>query len=479
MGILLACRRDGRAPSRSDQAVLDMAAQLATIGIEQHELHQRLLFYANHDSLTGLPNRRLLDDRLSQSLTRARRSGTAVAVLQIDLDRFKFINDSLGHAAGDALLKAVAGRLIDSVRSSDTLARIGGDEFTLVLPDLKRIDDGHRVAEELIHRLQQPFIIQGSEVFITSSIGIAYYPNDATDPVTLVKKADAALYRAKYSGKNRWHDFAPETQQIENRLELESGLRRALERNELEVFYQPIFDAADQSVSKMEALLRWKHPRLGFVSPGQFIPIAEETGLIIPIGKWVLERACRDAIRWQSCSHTHWKVSVNVSAVQLARNDLAQVVSSVLEETGLESWRLELELTETVVMQDIDLSVRQMRELRALGVSIAIDDFGTGYSTLNYLQRLPVDCLKIDQSFVREMSAKVSSTKLVEAMIRMAHVLDLKVTAEGIETASQLSALQRFGCDQVQGFYLGKPVPLSDISEQVDHNDSPPIKLAS
>ena len=479
LGLLIACARHSRTAHAADQQVIAMAAQLASVAVEQGQLHQRLLFQAHHDILTGLPNRILLDDRLMQCLARGRRNGTSVAVLQIDLDGFKLINDCLGHANGDAVLQAVAQRLRACVRESDTLARVGGDEFTLIVPDLTHTEAAHRIAEELLANLRQPFDVQGTEVFVSASVGIAFYPHHATDTCSLLKKADAAMYRAKTTGKNQWQAFTSEAADTGNRLELENGLRHALERNELELFYQPIFDVSNGSLATMEALLRWRHPRLGMVSPGQFIPIAEESGLIVPIGRWVMEQACRHALGWQPSGKGTCKVSVNVSAVQFARGDIVQVVSSILAETGLEPFRLELELTESLVMQNLELSARQLTELRALGVSVAVDDFGTGYSALSYLQQLPVDYIKIDQSFVRQMSEK-NPSRLVQAIVRMAHGLGLKVTAEGVETKTQMDGLTRFGCDQVQGYFLGRPMPLTEaLALAQTCCESNPVELAS
>jgi diguanylate cyclase (GGDEF)-like protein/PAS domain S-box-containing protein len=464
LGVVALCRQDRNDPTANDQKLIDMTVQLAAVAIEQRRLHDRLFFQAHHDMLTGLPNRFLLDDRLTQCVARARRDGTSCAVLQIDLDRFKLINDCFGHAIGDALLKAVVERLGSCVRQTDTLSRVGGDEFTLILTDLHDVEDAHMVAEQLLATLQKPFDIPGTEIFVTCSIGIALYPQDATDAATLLKNGDAAMYRAKNSGKNQWHGSIPEAAPVGNRLELENCLHRALDRNELEVFYQPIYNTATGRLASMEALLRWRHPRLGLLPPSQFVGIAEETGLIVPIGNWVMKQACRDARGWQASSGAGCKVSVNVSAVQFARSDLVQLVSSVLAETGLQPSRLELEVTESAVMRNMELSCRQMADLRALGVSIAIDDFGTGYSALSYLQQLPVDYVKIDQSFVREMSSGTSPARLVQAIVRMAHALGLKVTAEGIETQAQLAALREFGCDQVQGFLLGRPMPVFETA---------------
>lgn len=475
LGAFAVCHRDVRDPTAAELELIDMAGQLAALAIEQRQLHDRLLFQAHHDLLTGLPNRLLLNDRLEQCLARAQRDSTGFAVLQIDLDRFKLINDSLGHGAGDTLLQAVSDRLKCRVRQTDTLARVGGDEFTLLLTDLKRPESAREVAEEVLAALQKPFEIQGSEIFVGSSIGIAIYPHDATDPNTLIQKADAAMYRAKATGKNRWHGFVPEIEPRANRLELDSDLHRALDRKELELFYQPMFNTAAGSLASMEALLRWRHPRFGLVPPSQFIPIAEESGLIVEIGSWVLREACRQLCKWQQAVIDDCKVSVNVSAVQFVRDDFVKMVSSVLAETGLRAASLELELTESVVMHDLELSARKMAELRTLGVSMAIDDFGTGYSALSYLQQLPVDFLKIDWTFVQEISSGTNPPLLIQGIVTLAHNLGIKVTAEGVETEQQLAALRQLGCDQVQGYLLGRPLPVSEaiFISRLDHRWEP------
>ena len=464
LGAFAVCHRGSRALGEAELRLMDIAGQIASVAIERHHLHDRLLFQAHHDPLTGLPNRFLFDDRLRQGLARARRLGTCVALLRIGLDRFKLINDVLGQAAGDLLLQGVAGRLKYCVRETDTLARVGGDEFTLILADLKAPADAVLIAEQLRGLLLEPFDIQGNEIFVASSTGIAFYPQDATEPATLIRKADVAMYRAKNAGKNSLQCFAPEMEQVNHRLELENHLHRALERNELDIFYQPLFETATGALVSMEALLRWRHPRLGLVPPNQFIPIAEETGLIVPIGNWVMQQACRQLREWQTAGGIPGKVSVNVSAVQFTRTDFVDVVSSILAETGLQPAALQLEITESVVMRDIDISARQMAELRDLGVSIAIDDFGTGYSSLSYLQRLPVDYVKIDQSFVREIVDGMVPPRLVQAIVMMAHGVGMKVTAEGVETEQQLAALRQLGCDQVQGYLLGRPVPRPDAA---------------
>ena len=467
-GAFVVCHRDEPDRGDEEQRLISMAGQIASVAIEQRQLYDRLLFQAQYDPLTGLPNGLLLDDRLEQCLARAHRSGSCFAVLQIDLDRFKLINDLLGHSVGDSLLQAVAERLKGSIRQTDTLARVGGDEFTLLLTDLQSPGDAGRVAQDLLRALQEPFAALGDEVFVSASIGSALYPQDASDACTLLKKADAAMYRAKNTGKNRWHGFAPEIENATDRPDLESHLHRALERGELEVDYQPLFQTSDGSLTGMEALLRWRHPRLGLIPPGQFIGIAEENGLIVPIGNWVLRQACEKAREWQPPHGDPCKAAVNVSAIQFACGDFVEAVSAILAETGLPPACLELEITESVLMQNPEIHGRQISDLRALGVSIAVDDFGTGYSALSYLQRLPVDYLKIDQSFVKEISGGANSIRLVQAIVTMAHSLGVKVTAEGVETEEQMGVLRRLGCDQVQGFLLGQPMPLAQAIRELN-----------
>jgi diguanylate cyclase (GGDEF)-like protein/PAS domain S-box-containing protein len=431
---------------------------------EQKRAQQQLAHQATHDLLTGLPNRRLFADRLEQSLASARRHGWLVALLYIDLDGFKLVNDTMGHSTGDVLLQRVVRRLASRVRETDTLARMGGDEFTLVAGELTDMAAVHVLADKLLGSFRTPFQLKGYELFVGASMGIAVYPQDGEDVNALLRNADAAMYEAKRRGKNRYQAFTPDMSDAAvERLELENNLRAALDRSELVVYYQPQFSLTTNRVVRFEALLRWNHPRLGLISPDKFIPIAEESGLIIPIGDWVLHEACRQIREWSAASLRGIKVGVNVSAVQFGRADFVASVAQALENTGLEPERLELELTETFVMHDFEESESKIIQLRKLGVGVSIDDFGTGYSSLNYLQRLPIDAVKIDRSFVRDIASSNKSRSLMQGMASLAHSLGMRVVVEGVETPEQLQIIRSLGCDEVQGFLLGRPGPPETI----------------
>ncbi|MDY6945843.1 MAG: EAL domain-containing protein, partial [Pseudomonadota bacterium] len=416
--------------------------------------NERLRHLATHDSLTELPNRLLLDDRLSQAISYAERRQGRVAVLVIDLDRFKMINDSLGHHGGDELLKEVASRLRGVLRKSDTLARTGGDEFVLIADEASDHSDVEQLAQRLIACFAKPFHILSVDIHTAPSVGISMYPNDGKRAEELLKNADAAMYHSKNVGGNT-HTFftASMSAFAQQRLELENGLRRALVNGELELHYQPKVDVTTGRISSTEALIRWRHPQRGLVPPGDFIPLAEETGLILQIGEWVLREACRQARQWQLNGMAPVRVAINMSAQQFKQKNLVSVVQSALENANLEPTYLEIELTESAVMHNAAASAAILEQLSRIGVHISIDDFGTGYSSLNYLRRFPLDKLKIDRSFIKDVVANPEDAAIVHAIISLAHSLRLKVIAEGVETEQQLEFLRNLGCDQYQGFY--------------------------
>ena len=383
-----------------------------------------------------------------------------VALLYFDLDRFKLINDTLGHASGDAVLRQVAERLRATLRETDTLARMSGDEFTVIAPGLKNPQNASLVAETILKALRDPFQVENQELYVSASVGISIYPRDANDAEALQRHADNAMYRAKAQGKNRFEYFMPDIGDPKTtRLELETSLRRALDRGEFSLHYQPQFDLQNGKLVGQEALLRWNHPKLGAIAPDQFIPIAEENGLIIPIGAWVLQEACVQTAAWRKAGYRLKGVSVNVSAVQFSRADFVDTIGDILGRTGLDPKFLELELTESLVIRDVRESANKMEKLRVLGVQISVDDFGAGYSSLSYLQRLPIDILKLDRSFVEESKTSSGNASLVKGIVSLAHGLGMRVTAEGIETEEQLDLVHRSGCDKAQGFLLGRPSP--------------------
>jgi diguanylate cyclase (GGDEF)-like protein len=426
------------------------AAELATVEIEH---------LAYHDALTGLPNRPLFLDRLIVALAQATRSGQNLAVFFLDLDRFKDINDSLGHTIGDALLKAVADRIRRCVREGDTIARFGGDEFTLMIPKIENVEDAAKIAQKIIETLKIPFTIAERELFVTTSIGISLYPTDGTDPDTLVRNADTAMYRAKDQGRDNYQLYAPAMNaNALERLALENMLRKALTHKELVVFYQPLVDARTKAIHGVEALIRWQHPQLGLLSPAHFISAAELSGLIVPIGNWVLRTACKQVKQWHKRLGYDLTVSVNLSARQFSQPDLLDEVRRALNDSGLPASCLELEITESNAMQNAENTIYILRDLKSAGVRISMDDFGTGYSSLNYLKRFPIDTLKLDQSFVREVTTDPSDAAIVSAVISMAHSLNLEVVAEGVETEPQLKFLQMHHCDRIQGYLFSAPL---------------------
>jgi diguanylate cyclase (GGDEF)-like protein len=432
------------------------------------------------DTLTGLPNRALLRDRLTHALARADRQRGLLAVLFLDLDRFKVVNDSLGHASGDALLVEVASRINACLRAGDTAARLGGDEFTVLLEDVLDEDQAVEVAERIAEALRLPVMVEGREVFVSASIGIALNTPRGIGPDGVLRNADLALYRAKADGRARHAVFDPsmEMRALE-RLEVETDLRHALDRDELRVYFQPVVDLDTGTVNELEALVRWERPGYGIVSPMAFIPIAEETGLIVPIGQWVLEEACRWAQRWQSFSAPHKPliVSVNLSARQFQHPELLTDIKRALNQTGLNPRHLKLEITESVVMQDAPATIETLQALKAIGIRVAIDDFGTGYSSLSYLKRLPVDTLKIDRSFVNGLGDNAQDTAIVDSVLALARTLELSVTGEGVETQAQARHLRRLGCDRGQGFLYARPLPPSDMERLLEEASPPRHRL--
>jgi diguanylate cyclase (GGDEF)-like protein/PAS domain S-box-containing protein len=427
---------------------------------ERRRAEEQIEYQAYHDALTLLPNRLLFRDRLTIALAHARRQQTALAVMFLDLDRFKDVNDTLGHSLGDELLRAVAGILQRAVRDGDTIARMGGDEFTILLDDIGSAEDAAKTAQKLLDALRAPVPVGGHELFVTASIGIALYPEDGDSAELLLKNADTAMYRAKESGRNSYRLC---TRAMNNRaaerLSVENALRRALDRNELVLHYQPLVTLENGRVAGMEALLRWKRPEHGMVQPATFIGIAEDTRMIVPIGEWVLREACRQAKAWQA-DDPHRRISVNLSPRQFQQGDLCAVVAGALESSGLSPACLELEITESTAMLNTERTLAMLAALRELGVTIAIDDFGTGHSSLSYLRRFAIDRVKIDREFIQEIEASRSNRAIISGIIALARGLGVAVTAEGVETEQQADFLRAQSCDEVQGYYFGRPAAI-------------------
>jgi len=450
---------------RVQQALGELERAVAERTAELEEAKARAQHLADHDALTGLPNRRLLEDRLTQALALSYRNRKNTAVMFVDLDRFKNINDSLGHSVGDALLKDVAGRLVKQLRVGDTICRIGGDEFVVVLPEAKRSSDVAHVAQKVIEQLSQPVTVEERELVVTCSIGIAIYPDDGRDAESLIRNADAAMYHAKELGRANYQFFTEQMNQAASRrLRLENDLRRAVGKDELRVHYQPIVDVATGRIAAHEALARWQHPERGLVHPAEFIQLAEETGIILKLGEWVLRESCR----WSTFigAERGLQIAVNLSARQFNDPNLPKVVARALKETGLPPRLLELEITESTAMQQTDVTLRTLKKLKQLGVSIAIDDFGTGYSSLSYLRRFPVDKVKIDRSFVAEVPGNRDQGMIVSAIIALAHALQIRVVAEGVETDAQRAFLKSCGCDFIQGYLVGRPADSDSAAKE-------------
>lgn len=433
------------------------------------ESEARFEHLAHHDPLTGLPNRLLLHARMEHAVTRASRTRSQFAVLFLDLDRFKTVNDSFGHPVGDLLLQEVARRLTGCVRADDTVARLGGDEFTILLEDLQDPGSATRTATKILETLGEPFDLDRREVFTSCSIGISLYPDDGADATTLLRNADSAMYKAKEARSKSFHLFTEDISHLaRERLEIESGLRRALERDEFVLHYQPQVSLLDGRVVGAEALIRWLHPEKGLIPPGRFIPLAEENGLIEPIGEWVLKSACAENRRWQDAGMASFRVAINVSGRQITNGDLGKLVKDTLDSTGLDPRSLELEITESVFMDQAEVSIQALETLKKLGVSLAIDDFGAGYSSLSYLKRFPIDRLKIDRAFIQEISSNTHDEAIAHAVVTLGHSLQLTVIAEGVETTEQLESLRAQGCDEVQGFLFSRPLPAEQFVQFMD-----------
>lgn len=435
------------------------------------KVQEKLEFMAHHDVVTGLPNRVLLLDRIETALQRGRRESMPVAVLFLDVDGFKAINDTVGHHVGDRLLGEVASRLQGVVRERDTVARLGGDEFAIVLEGMTSMNSLGGVARKLLNAVARPFQLDGRDLYVTTSIGVARFPRDGDDVHTLLRKADSAMYRAKQAGKNTYRFYSQlEGDEDVQRLELEQELRRAVERREFVVYYQPQVSIDSSTVVGVEALLRWDHPEHGIIEPGGFINVLEETGLIVEVGDWVLREVCQQAKAWRQQDLPPLRFAVNVSARQFGKRDIVGDIARILDETGMEPKRIHIEITEGTIASKFEQTVEVMRKLNALGVRIAVDDFGVGYSSLNYLKRLPIHTLKIDQSFIRDVTTDTNDAAIARTIIALAHNLGLDVIAEGVETVEQLFFLSRQGCHEVQGHLISKPLPAAAFAEWLGNN---------
>ena len=449
---------------------LEIANEQLELSKEQAEsAASRMEYHAHHDALTGLPNRILLNDRITSELTHARRQQTNAALLFLDLDRFKIINDSLGHAVGDQLLRVISRRLNNCVREEDTVARLGGDEFLVLLPRISGSTDAGRIARKITACLEDPISCNGHELHITTSIGISIYPYDGADAETLIKHADISMYRAKELGRNKAVYYTAEMNAgPRKQLDMETSLRNAIDSNQLKVFYQPKVDISRNMIIGVEALLRWEHPTMGFISPLDFIPVAEDSSLIAPIGEWVLNTAFRQLQQWHNAGFTDLTVAVNLSSVQLSRPGFKDVVAQALEESGLDARMIELEITENVAMENIDAAIIILEKLKSMGVSITMDDFGTGYLSPSYLRRLPIDSVKINKSFVREIPDSDEDIMIAQTLITRAQSLKLSLIVEGVENVRQLNFFRQQGVTMVQGYLFSKPVEASEILKMLE-----------
>jgi diguanylate cyclase (GGDEF)-like protein/PAS domain S-box-containing protein len=428
------------------------------------KMEEEIRHLANHDALTGLPNRRLFIELIALEKAQSRRHGTRMAVFFLDLDRFKIINDTLGHEAGDELLKKVAAGLRSTVRSSDTVARIGGDEFNIIVPDISRAEDAGDVARKIMDYFVRSFLVAGQEFHISASLGISIFPDDTEEIDTLLRYADIAMYHAKEKGRNRFEFYNPDinTRSLEL-MRLEAWLGQSVKRGELVMHYQPLVDIASRRIVCAEALVRWRHPERGMLDPAQFIPLAEETGFISTIDEWVLGSVCRQVKAWIDAGIPALCVTVNLSARLFENPGVVATITRILKETGLPADHLDLEITESMAMSNVELTADRLKELTGMGIHISIDDFGTGYSSLSYLKRLPINRLKIDRSFVQDIATDADDRTIISAVTAMAHNMKMKVIAEGVETDEQLAFLEQTGCDEMQGYLFSRPLPAEEF----------------
>jgi diguanylate cyclase (GGDEF)-like protein/PAS domain S-box-containing protein len=467
LGVFAMYSKSVREPTEIETRLIDVTTRIAGIAIERKRAEDQIRFLAHHDALTGLPNRSLLKDRLTQAILQTQRHNPWVSVAFIDLDNFKTINDSLGHTTGDDLLKVVAKRMVSCVRATDTVVRLGGDEFVILLVDLPASPDEISATLERIRAaIAEPVSIDGRALYVTCSMGVATFPNDGADPEALLMNADAAMYKAKEAGRDNVQFYTAEMHtMVHEKLALQQELRDAIARKEFTLHYQPQIDLRSGRIFAVEALIRWQHPSLGLLSPLKFIPMAEATGLIVPLGDWVLHETCRQNKAWQDAGLSPVNISVNVSARQFREKTLISRVVGALQGSGMEARYLELEITESLIMQDVDQAVKTMEELQRLGVQLSIDDFGTGYSSLNALKTFPVVRLKIDKSFVSNLASSEGDRAVAAAVISLGQKLNLRVIAEGVETAEQVEFLRANNCDEVQGYYFSKPITAEGIAD--------------
>lgn len=471
LGLLALHYPAGTSPGQGDRSLLGFAGRLAALAVEHRQLTDRLEAQSRYDSLTGLPNRSYFLDRLETAVVAAKQQSEMLGVLFIDLDRFKQINDTFGHAMGDRLLAEVGVRLRQLIGHRELASRMGGDEFSIAIAREQNEDGIVRAGHTILNALRAPYWLDGQELFVTPSIGLSMFPKDGSDASDLLRNADLAMHAAKKNGKNELQVFVARNQSLPfERLQLENALRRALKNDEFELLYQPIV-RIDGKLDGLEALLSWRHPVRGQIEASQFIPIAEETGLIIPIGTWVLRQACLQGTQWLKAGRSEVHINVNVSALQFERPDFVEMVAAALALSQFPPECLELELTESFIMQDVEESARRMSSLRELGIRISIDDFGTGYSSLSYISRMPVDSLKIDQSFLRGMQEPAGSLPVIQTIVRLAHSLNLVVIAEGVETQEELDLMRVVGCDKVQGHFYGKSLHAEEAGGMLSRND--------